>query len=110
MSVATDLASAYQERELTVPVQAGALSTRGFLDRSAALEAGDGTRYQRAVDVLHVQHGALAGLAVDATLVVGQVGAATTVADDPTFVVQAIEPTGDGLEDLVVLAELGLAP
>lgn len=110
MSVASDLASAYQERELTVPVVSGASSTRGFLDRSAAMEAGDGSRIQRAVDVLQLIHGSIPGLEIGATVVVGALGADAVAVGDPSFVVQDLAPIGDGLEDHVFLAELGITP
>lgn len=109
MSVSSDLAAAFAEISLTVPVRfarTGAV-TRGFLDRGVAIATGAGMEMEHASDVLHVVKGALAGAHSDDELTIGAVGATDVADDDPTFVVRGDAALhDDGAFDHLIVAEV----
>lgn len=89
--------------ELTVPVSLGSGSTRGYLDSGGTLVPLAGTELQRIGTVLHLLKGSLPGLAENASVTVGAVGA-ESAAGGTTYRITAIDPIDDGL---ILACQLG---
>lgn len=106
MSLSTDLASAFAELELTVPLLFGALEARGFVDRSAAVESTEGVQIQHSVDVLYLQRDTASALAlvIDDEIRIGDPGALSAVGS-PLFVIRDISPMDDGMILRVIVAQ-----
>lgn len=75
MSLATDLAGAFAEKDVTVPVRYGATDVRGFLDEEATLRQVFGTHVQVVQKTLYVQAGVLPDLIRDEPITIGALGA-----------------------------------
>jgi hypothetical protein len=104
MSLASDLAGAFEELELTVPVQCGDASTRAFFNRAGSIMKSGGVGVQVEHDTLFIQTGALAPeLAQEAHVQVGALGAESD-AEDPWYRVTLVEPIEDGLLQSVAIA------
>lgn len=101
------VAAALQEMfgipELTVPVQLGAVATRGYLDSAGTMVPLAGTDLQRIGTMLYLQKGSLPGLAEHVNVTVGALGAASA-AGGRTYRIGAMEPIEDGL---IVACQLG---
>lgn len=97
MTLASDLAGAFAELELTVPVSYGAVSARGFFDRAGTIRKVGGIGVQVETDTLYLAAGAIPGLAAETQITVGALGDAT--ADGGTLYLVAREPQlmDDGL-------------
>lgn len=89
--------------ELTVPVQLGTGTTRGFLDSGGTFVPLAGTDLQRMGTVLYLQKDSLPGLAEGVSLTVGALGAATVAGGRP-YRAGPVEPIDDGL---IVACPLG---
>lgn len=93
---------------MTVPVQYGARSTRGFFDRSSDLSTvGLGhqdTQVLVAATVLHIQTGSLGDLAQDTAIEIGAVGAADLSGGSEAFNIQDTQLEDDGLITAVIVA------
>lgn len=108
MTVASDLAAAFAETELSVPVlmvRTGTV-TRGFLDRGVAIANGAGVEAEHASDVLHIIKGSLAGHKTDDELRIGAEDADAIADADPLFVIRgAAAVRDDGTMEHLVVAE-----
>jgi len=106
MSLADDLAGAFEELELTVPVSCGDASTRAFFNRAGSVVKSSGVAMQVEHDTLFIQTNSLApDLAEDAQLQVGALGAAAVDVDnDPWYDAKSIMPIEDGLLQSVAIA------
>lgn len=82
--------------ELTNPVQLGAATARGFVDSAGQFVPLAGTDVRQVGTVLYLPKGALPGLAQDAELVIGEVGA-ETAAGGKTYTAGEPSPIDDGL-------------
>lgn len=90
MTLASDLASAFGELELTVPVSYGGASARGFFDRKGTIRKVGGIGVQVQEDTLYLIADGIPGLVADTQIMVGELGAAT--ADGGTLYLIAQEP------------------
>ncbi|MDB4906367.1 MAG: hypothetical protein JWO05_1151 [Gemmatimonadetes bacterium] len=95
MSATSDLLVAFSEVELTHPVQYGAESTRGFLNRSGEARHVLGVDVEVAADVLFLRTDALPDLAEETPITVGALGAASAVGGT-VWLVQQLFPVDDG--------------
>jgi hypothetical protein len=103
MSLASDLAGAFEEFELTVPVQCGGSSTRAFFNRAGSIVKSGGVPVQVEHDTLFIQRGALdPDLGQEVQVQVGEVGADPDD-EDPWYRVTLIEPIEDGLLQSVAI-------
>lgn len=101
MSVQSDLASAFAEVSVTVPVSYNGTATRGFLDRAGTIRKMGGGPVQVEKDTLSIQKGVLT-LVSETEITIGEVGALT--ADNGTVCnVAHFEPAEDGLVLAVTL-------
>src|SRR5689334_2808400 len=103
MSLTSDLAGAFEELELTVPVQCGGSSTRAFFNRAGSIVKSGGVPQQVEHDTLFIQAGSLnPDLKQEALL---QVGALEALSDDedPWYRVAQIELIEDGLLQSVAI-------
>ena len=104
MGVVDDLASAYAEREVTVPVQCGGAVTRAFFNVAGSVVKVGGVPLQVEHDTLIIQRGALnPDLEQEAKVQVGQLGAETVATNDPIYTASQITPLADGLETTIAL-------
>ena len=104
MSVVDDLAGAYAEREVTVPVRCGGSSTRAFFNRAGGVVKVAGFPVPVQTDTLYLQRGSLdPDLAQEALVQVGQLGAESVLDSDPLYTVAEIRPWQDDLESEVLL-------
>lgn len=101
--VAAALQEMFSIPELTVPVQLGAVATRGYLDSAGTMVPLTGTDLQRIGTVLYLRKDSLPGLAEQASVTVGALGAASA-AGGRTYRIGAMEPIEDGL---IVACQLG---
>lgn len=96
MSVSATLQDMFSVPELTVPVQLGGASTRGFLDSAGGMIPLSGTEIQRIGTVLFLRKDSLLGLTENVTVAVGALGAASAVGGK-NYRVGTIDPVDDGL-------------
>lgn len=88
MTLAQDLAAAFAETELTVPVQlvgTGALA-RGFFDVGLTMVSEVGLDDASDGQVLHLMRGALGSVKVEDQIRIGALGATAVSLSDPLYV------------------------
>ncbi len=109
MSYADDLAFAFLESDLTVLVRfvrTGAV-VRGFLDSGVEIVGADHLDVAESTTLLHVMHGALAGLVVDEQVQIGQLGAVSVTGADPFYKYRGpVTLQDDGALDHLALVEV----
>jgi hypothetical protein len=105
VSLQSDLAGAYAERELTVPVKCGDSVGRGFFNVAGAIvTVGRGASMQTTTNTLFIFTGSLdPDLGVGAQLQVGAVGADAVTEADQVYRVRSADPWNDDLETKIML-------
>lgn len=96
MTVQEDLAALFDISELTVPVQLGESTARGYYDETGTELKAGGIEVQIVGPVLFLVTGALPSLVVGSQVRIGGVGAASAAAA-PLLRVHALSPVQDGL-------------
>lgn len=97
MSVAAALAEMFSVQEITHPVRLAGAETRGILDEAGQLVPLAGTELQVIGTVLYLRKDSVPGIAQDASVEIGPLGAATVGSTPRMARLGRVQPIEDGL-------------